>query len=324
MSHFDTVRPNGVWGNEMVPTQADFERWDVTQSALINGDNGGNYAPTSPIIIGGAGLSLGANGFIGGGVTTELGGYVMLGSAPFDFPRFSSTRSRFLQVPLQPFVDVTQPLASIYFPLPSRYTHDRSLLNSLFVWYAFTQKPTSLSITPPHISLVTYRNSGFQDATAPGDLSPVGANVWTSGNAYALGAYVIPSTIAKQNNRYFKCTVAGTANTPEPAWPTTIGTTVTDGGGVQWTCTGRSGGLPILGSTPDSLFNKGLPQVFTLDFDTAAVLPNTIDLTTHGYAVKIANLPVVANPLLPQQSTVYPIRIISINVEVSVADMTFP
>jgi len=55
---------------------------------------------------------------------------------------------------------------------------------------------------------------------------------WVASTAYALGAYVRPTT---PNGFRYECTTAGTSGTTEPVWPTTLGSTVTDGTAV-WTC----------------------------------------------------------------------------------------
>ena len=57
-------------------------------------------------------------------------------------------------------------------------------------------------------------------------------SAWTASTAYALGAVV---TATASYNYAYKCTGAGTSGSAEPAWPTTAGGTVTDGG-VTWTC----------------------------------------------------------------------------------------
>jgi len=62
---------------------------------------------------------------------------------------------------------------------------------------------------------------------------------WAASTAYAVvvagdagaGALVKPTTY---NGFYFEATAAGTSGGSEPAWPTSIGSTVTDGG-VTWT-----------------------------------------------------------------------------------------
>lgn len=63
---------------------------------------------------------------------------------------------------------------------------------------------------------------------------------WAASTAYALGNYRRPTTV---NNLYYEVTTAGTSNSVQPTWPTTIGTTVTDGT-VVWTCRGYYGGFP--------------------------------------------------------------------------------
>lgn len=54
---------------------------------------------------------------------------------------------------------------------------------------------------------------------------------WQASTAYVLNTLAAPSTYGEL---VFKCTTAGTSNTTEPTWPTTVGGTVTDGTAV-WT-----------------------------------------------------------------------------------------
>ncbi len=56
--------------------------------------------------------------------------------------------------------------------------------------------------------------------------------VWEASTAYGLGQKVVPTTL---NGYVYECTVAGTSDSGEPTWPTTIGNTVTDGT-VTWRC----------------------------------------------------------------------------------------
>ena len=58
-------------------------------------------------------------------------------------------------------------------------------------------------------------------------------DVWTASHPTALTASVI-ATVGSTGFAY-DCTTAGTTDTIEPTWPTTVGTTVTDGT-VVWTC----------------------------------------------------------------------------------------
>lgn len=67
------------------------------------------------------------------------------------------------------------------------------------------------------------------------DWTPACANLWTAGEVYGVNEVVRPSTY---NGYEYKCTTAGQAagdSALEPAWPTTIAGTVTDGS-VVWTC----------------------------------------------------------------------------------------
>lgn len=64
----------------MTPGANDYYGWDWRQSRLINGDDGGNWNPSSPIVVGGSGLQLAsAASKILGGLTTRLGGRLQLG-----------------------------------------------------------------------------------------------------------------------------------------------------------------------------------------------------------------------------------------------------
>ena len=56
---------------------------------------------------------------------------------------------------------------------------------------------------------------------------------WTAAHAYALGAIIEPVT---PNGYKYQVSTAGTSHaTTEPTWPTSIGSTVTDGT-IVWTC----------------------------------------------------------------------------------------
>ncbi len=56
---------------------------------------------------------------------------------------------------------------------------------------------------------------------------------WDDTTVYGVGQQVVPTTL---NGYIYECTVGGTSHaTTEPTWPTTIGSTVTDGT-VTWRC----------------------------------------------------------------------------------------
>lgn len=79
----------------------------------------------------------------------------------------------------------------------------------------------------------------FQDTTKgpSGLVSRIAGSTWILSTAYTTTgpiSFVVPVTA---NGFYYKCTTAGTTAGTEPTWPTSIGTTVTDGTAV-WTCWG--------------------------------------------------------------------------------------
>lgn len=55
---------------------------------------------------------------------------------------------------------------------------------------------------------------------------------WEASTAYGLGQQVVPTAL---NGFVYEVTVAGTSDSGEPTWPTTIGGTVNDGT-VTWRC----------------------------------------------------------------------------------------
>lgn len=67
-----------------------------------------------------------------------------------------------------------------------------------------------------------------------------GAGIWLASKAYALGdrvCKVSQATLTNASSCVWKCTTAGTSNTAEPTWPTTIasGTTTQTDNTVTWT-----------------------------------------------------------------------------------------
>lgn len=58
MAHFDYIKPGGVWGMFSLFTSAIAANIDARIYKTINGDEGGTWAPSAQIIIGGAGLKV--------------------------------------------------------------------------------------------------------------------------------------------------------------------------------------------------------------------------------------------------------------------------
>lgn len=76
-------------------------------------------------------------------------------------------------------------------------------------------------------------------------------SAWAGTTIYSLGNRRIP-TVA--NGYYYEVTVAGTSGGVQPAWPTTIGNTVTDGT-VTWICRGRYNTYPTTTSASARILN---------------------------------------------------------------------
>jgi lambda family phage minor tail protein L len=55
---------------------------------------------------------------------------------------------------------------------------------------------------------------------------------WQASTSYAVGA-IVRATTTQTSGLVFRCTVAGTSASTQPAWPTDIGSTIADGG-VTW------------------------------------------------------------------------------------------
>ncbi len=78
---------------------------------------------------------------------------------------------------------------------------------------------------------------------------------WAASTAYAVNSYVKPTT---WNEYIYQCTVAGTAGSSEPTWPTAAGSTVVDNS-VTWTCreTVRHAKISSITSPPRLWFITG-------------------------------------------------------------------
>lgn len=313
MSHGDFVRPSGQWANEMVPGQADFQRWDVAQSKGINGVSGGTWNPAKPIILGGAGLTLSTSGSqLKGGVTTQTGGRIrMAGSYPSCNARTRKIVAPILQCGVR--IDLSQvtgnsqreddyivptlgPVAwgiaikgapnFIYIDIPRRYLHSGARLATAALSFVITQRSGAVPASPMQMSF-----SGISSTGVFTELNPFNWGTWVANTPYTLGAYIQPTT-ANSTGYYYKCTTAGTSNNgAEPAWTSVVGSTVPDGT-VVWTCTGRNGTSPRKGVTPDSYYAGGQPQTLAFDTDgtTNGSFTNILDTTVNRYNIGLANV----------------------------------
>jgi prepilin-type N-terminal cleavage/methylation domain-containing protein len=81
---------------------------------------------------------------------------------------------------------------------------------------------------------------------------------WSPGTAYTSITSTFPPTVvlpteANRNGYQYICSSAGTSGATEPAWPTTVGSTVSDNG-VIWTNGGLTPPNPWAASTPYTLY----------------------------------------------------------------------
>lgn len=327
--HLDFVRPSGQWAPEMVPGAGDFQRMDFYQSRVINGDGGGLWTPSKPVIIGGHGMTFTtAPTAFTGPVSTATGGRVQVAGStfpPWNGPSIDAQVMSALGM-LTPLFSLSAGSASLLeddyvtisdapnpvgvssvsgglsqpglLSIPSRYLHQGASFSSITLTFAVRSKPSSAAL--PGLAFTPYGyNAGTNSfaAFAPsGDLSTNGFTVWAASTPYAVGAYVIPYQGAPggtQNGFWYKATAitTGISGGTEPVWPLIIGNTVLDGG-VTWTCGGSVGALDA-GLSAAVFFANGAPQSLTLQFDNSSptlLAANAIDHSQWVYGLLIGGI----------------------------------
>ena len=101
------------------------------------------------------------------------------------------------------------------------------------VTFSYAITPTDYGAVPG----ITVNELGlFGNTGAVGTPISIGivTAAWAASTAEAVGAIIKDS-----NGNVQRCTTAGTSGSTHPAWPTTVGGTVTDGG-ATWTCVALS------------------------------------------------------------------------------------
>lgn len=81
MAHFVRIRPSGFWTIASTVDPAEWEALDENQFKSINGDDGGSWAPSSPIVVGGSGINVTGPAILGNVTDIDLDGTVNLGAS---------------------------------------------------------------------------------------------------------------------------------------------------------------------------------------------------------------------------------------------------
>lgn len=284
----------------------------------------GSYHPSSPIVIGGAGVVIdaaaGSSPVCAGGVTTATGGRIRISAAAGDVPQLAPPRTRSECVPVvggtyvpanltsQPIQVVrddvngwgvvVSPGTGLYyitFDLPGRYMHIGARLASLEIEYVILALPTAL---PTNGAILEFGGLPNVGGTAQFPIPSPGFTLhsWAAATTHAVGDYVAPTSDATNTGYYFKCTaVTGDDKTGsvEPNWSTAsaVGLTIVDNH-VTWTCTGRSGWRPLgPGVTPQSYYAAGAPQVLGYDTDgTTLSLYSNIISGNERYTISMTHV----------------------------------
>ena len=316
MSRNDSARNISIPTNEFVLGAQDLQRWDVSQAAGLNGDDGGTWAPTTPIIIGGSGMTLGASTVFVGGALTTTGGRVVLGAS--DFPTIFPPITRTITLRMwdawlpqathvaetdEQWIALSQPpsqlgsrmsasvVASMVLAFPRQYLHNVATFQSATLTFRITARPTALPSYRMWFQPVCRSFNGNTLALAglPAALPYSSGSTWAPATAYPLSTLLYSTT----NNGYtYKVTAVsgtGTSGATEPVWPTVIGNTVIDNPGanqITWTCIDYSG-VVLPAAFPDAYYNAGQPQTVTV---SASAATSVIDGSSAVYYIQLGNV----------------------------------
>lgn len=304
MPHNDYTNVGGLWPSVIIPTPDAMRRMDQAASECIDGDNGGTWNPSSPIIIGGAGVSLLNNVRLTGVVTGPRaagGGGIVLTS---QFVVLETARTRTTVVPLRDFltrVDGDSPYnelgagisafaavgGAFSCELPSRRIHRGYTPLSVTLRMRVGARPGSVPVNMPGFNVTRIPSTGLWN---PGGNEYFQIAPRANLTAYAIGALVVP---VPTNGTQFRCIVAGTSAAAQPAGVTTgtVNFTPVVDGSVSWRCeTGPTfGGLQMTSlprpATVDAYFNAGNYQDITF-------VPNTLgawDSATYGHFITVTD-----------------------------------
>jgi hypothetical protein len=274
--------------------------WDLNQFKGIDGDNGGTWAPKTPVGIGGAGVQLSSGSLLNGGFETELGGRYVLGNSDFPFfeagPRTRTVRFPLRGLPGTPGILLRQNFSvggrpihrsgwfdpnsfQVFFPIDPRFIHSGATISEVRV-YGFQTQFLPILATPADILQVNLLR--FDTVS---DTYAVTAQ-WQASHPYVPGDVVLPLGAQSQTGLYYTATTTASSSSSPPVWPTVIGGTVADGFQI-WQATALAGTIPqAFPYYANSYYNNGLPWTVTLNpFPVVGALP--VGSSVHSWAIQI-------------------------------------
>lgn len=114
----------------------------------------------------------------------------------------------------------------------------RDITQAAYKWEGWTAAAINTQYTADQGNLsISGNSSGTLTLTLPESLVGPVYKTWSASAARTTGDFVAP--LASPNGFVYCCSTSGTSSGSEPTWPTTPGTTVTDGTAV-WTCLAQS------------------------------------------------------------------------------------
>lgn len=325
MPHNKNPIDRGTVVDGSVPTSSGVRSLDQQASESLNGDEGGIWAPSAPIIIGGSGVSIDDYGEFGVVTTGKNAVGLVLGDN--DFPMLTTSRSRTILVPIRDTFTrvespigagsgissydegnpgVTQSLTSglgqrLVVPLPSYRLVNGATIDSVMLTFKIGTKPVTLPTQFLGFRVVRIPLSGIYTNTATNDLFAM--QPWTASTDFRPNGTFVKVTGA-YNTWVFRLVFGNlpylTGSPTQPAQftvGTSIGLNISDGN-VVWQAEADLGAGFIMMPRGNMVWNPSTAGFGTAQdqywffgrAQTLTMFPNqnnTIDTATYNYAVEI-------------------------------------
>lgn len=201
MAH--NARTRIKWNVGYVPQASEFDDLDQKTAEAVNGDDGGSWSPSSPIVIGGAGVRLQGNvaheiSGAGTKVKTTSGGRIELGDSDYPLlPVGHPGRSRTLLTRAEAgrgpeyefkwghdvgYLRSVALFAQLAIPLR---VHHAATLSNVRVYFKVGAVHANVPATPPSVSVYRYKLSDGTIAFLDPAVATTGS--WANGAAYTNG-----------------------------------------------------------------------------------------------------------------------------------------